>query len=144
MHSASTIFLSVGMQLEEVVISNEGESTMMKVISTKAVPVVAVMALLLAVAIHAQTAPSGEQKTLTGIVSDTMCGKTHMNKNVSAAECTRQCVKMGNGFALVVGDQVYALKGHSADLDKYAGQKVTLTGTVHGNSLAVDSVTLAQ
>lgn len=117
---------------------------MTKVISRKVVGAVAVIALLLAVAIHAQTAPSGEQTTLTGVVSDTMCGKTHMNKNASAAECTRRCVKMGNGFALVVGDQIYALKGHSADLDKYAGQTVTVTGTMKGTSIAVESVSPAK
>ena len=113
---------------------------MKKLISGKTVALVAAMALLSVIAIHAQTAPSSEQKTLTGVVSDTMCAKTHMSKDKTAAECVRQCIKMGDGFALVTEDAVYALKGHSADLDKYAGQKVTVTGIVKGNSLAVESV----
>jgi hypothetical protein len=32
-------------------------------------------------------------KTLTGTVSDSMCGAHHMEKDKSTAECTRECVK---------------------------------------------------
>ena len=46
-------------------------------------------------------------KSLTGTVSDAMCGKTHMMKGESAAQCTRECVKSGSDYALVVGDKVY-------------------------------------
>jgi len=117
---------------------------MTKMFFTKTVPAVATMALLLAIAIRAQTTPSGDQKTFTGVVSDTMCGKTHMVKGKSAAECVRQCIKMGDAFALIVGDAVYALRGHSADLDKYAGQMVTLSGTLRGNAVAVETVAPAK
>src|SRR5437016_11198307 len=41
-------------------------------------------------------------ETLTGIVSDSMCGAHHMAKDKSAAECTRECVKGGMKYALVV------------------------------------------
>ena len=112
--------------------------------AVKAVGISAVLALIASISIHAQTAPAGEQKTLTGMVSDTMCAKKHMAKGTPDADCVRMCVKNGNSFALIAGDQVYALKGHSADLDKLAGQKVTVTGTVTGQSLAVDSVAPAK
>ncbi len=39
-------------------------------------------------------------KSLTGTVSDAMCGKTHMMKGESAAQCTRECVKSGSDYAL--------------------------------------------
>lgn len=94
------------------------------------------------VSVFAQT--SGSQKTLTGVVSDAMCGKAHMMKDKSAAECTRACVKEGSKYALVVGDTVYTLGGHEADLDKYAGQKVTLTGSVNGQTVNVSSVAPAK
>ena len=113
---------------------------MKKLKVVKAVGLAAVLALVAGLAIHAQMAPAGEKKTLTGVVSDTMCAKKHMAKDKQDADCVRMCVKNGNGFALITGDQVYALKGHSADLDKYAAQKVTITGTVTGSSVAVDSV----
>lgn len=117
---------------------------MTKMFLRKAIPAVAAMAMFWAIVLHAQTTPSGEQTTLTGVVSDTMCGKAHMAKDKKPADCVRQCIKMGDGFALAAGDAVYALHGHSADLDKYAGQKVTLTGTLHGSSLAVESVAPAK
>lgn len=64
-------------------------------------------------------------QTFTGVVSDNMCGKQHMEKDKSAAQCTRECVKAGSDYALVVGDKVYTLKGNKADIDGYAGEKAT-------------------
>ena len=108
--------------------------------SGKSAVMVAALALVAAIGIHAQTAPAGGQQTLTGTISDTMCARKHMAKDKPDADCVRLCVKNGNGYALVTADAIYALKGHSADLDKLAGQKVTVTGTVTGKSVAVDSV----
>ena len=76
--------------------------------------------------------------TVTGTISDTMCAAHHMMKNTSAAECTRVCVKKipgtkNSGYALVVGNKIYTLKGNAAQLtqlNKYAGQNVTIQGKV--------------
>ena len=76
--------------------------------------------------------------TVTGTISDTMCAAHHMMKNTSAAECTRVCVKKiagtkNSGYALVVGNKLYTLKGNAAQLtqlNKYAGQNVTIQGKV--------------
>src|SRR5712664_1934389 len=68
-----------------------------------------------------QDQPSGSQKTLTGVVSDSMCGATHMAKDKSPAECTRMCVKDGQTYALIVGKNLYTLAGHEGELDKLAG-----------------------
>lgn len=106
--------------------------------SAKANLVLATTALLATVPILAQT--SGAPKTLTGVVSDAMCGQTHMMKDKSAAECLRYCVKQGNKYALVAGKHVYSLEGHEAELDKYAAQKVTVKGTLKGETIAVESV----
>ena len=80
-------------------------------------------------------------KTYTGTVSDAMCGAKHMGP---AAECTRACVSKGSKYALIVGDQVYALdtsdKAALAALDKQAGAKVTVTGTEKDNTITVSSV----
>lgn len=103
----------------------------------KAIPTLAVT-VLIPLAIVAQT--SGEQKTVTGIVSDAMCGATHMMKDKPATECLRYCVKQGTKFALVAGKNVYTLEGHEAELDKYAAQKVTVKGTLKGETLTVESV----
>jgi hypothetical protein len=88
--------------------------------------------------------PAGATKTLTGEVSDTMCGAKHMAKDKTAAECARECAKAGSDYALVVGGKVYSLKGDKTELGKFAGQRATVTGTLDGNNITVQSITAAQ
>jgi hypothetical protein len=87
--------------------------------------------------------------TFTGTVSDAMCGKTHgeMGANMSAADCTRACVKGGAAYALVTSDKVYTLKGDKAQLavlDKNAGAKVVIDGDTSGNTITIKTVKAAQ
>jgi hypothetical protein len=103
-----------------------------------AIFVVAVAAMAFGMA-HS-TRADGEAKKLTGVVSDISCGKTHGMKGMSDAECTRMCVKGGAAYALVVGERLIELRGDSEDLYKYAAQKVTVHGTMHGKDLLVESV----
>ena len=104
------------------------------------------LAFALTQPVTAQDAPGKQQsqaateKTLTGVISDSMCGATHMAKDNSAAECTRLCVQQGQKYALVVGEKVYTLQGHEGELDKLAGQKATVKGTLSGETLTVASV----
>lgn len=79
----------------------------------------------------------------TGVVSDQMCGAKHMMED-SAAKCARACAKMGSPYALVVGNKVYALKGHSPELEALAGQSVTVQGTLSGTTIDVASVAAAK
>lgn len=95
-------------------------------------------------AANRQESGSGTEKTLTGVVSDTMCRATHMSKTMTSAECTRACVKAGQKYALIVDKHAYTLKGHEADLDKYAGQKVMLKGALSGETVTVESVSPAK
>jgi hypothetical protein len=83
-------------------------------------------------------------ETLTGTVSDAMCGKKHMMKGESAAQCTRDCVKEGSDYALVVGDKVYTLKGDKAAIDKFAGANVVVRGKLSGSTVAMESIKAAQ
>jgi hypothetical protein len=82
--------------------------------------------------------------TFVGLVSDTTCGARHRLKDKSAEECTRTCVRQGAGFALVAGPKVYVLQGNSNDLGVLAGQKVKVTGSLAGNTIAVSSITPTQ
>jgi len=85
----------------------------------------------------------GKSQTLTGEVSDAMCGAKHAMPS-SAAECTRGCIKHGSKYALVVGDKVYTLETSDPAaldrLDKLAGAKATVTGDVDGTTVNVKSV----
>jgi hypothetical protein len=107
------------------------------IFSVKVIPVLAA-ALFARLVIFAQT--YGEQKTLTGIVSDAMCGAAHMMKDKPAAECLRYCVTQGTKYALVADKRVYTPEGHEAELDKYAAQKVTVKGMLKGETLTVESL----
>jgi len=79
-------------------------------------------------------------KSLTGTVSDAMCGKTHLMKGESAAQCTRECVKSGSDYALVVGDKVYTLKGNKTAIDKFAGANVIVKGKLTGSTVTMESI----
>ena len=87
---------------------------------------------------------SATLKTLTGIVSDSMCGAHHMAKDESPADCARMCVKQGMKYAMVVGGKVYTLEGHEAELDRLAGERATVKGEVTGETVAVQSVVPAK
>jgi len=78
---------------------------------------------------------------LTGIVSDSFCGSDHGISAPGDAECTRSCVELGAQYALVVGDKMYVLQGHQADLDRFAGATVRITGrAVSRDKVIVDQV----
>jgi hypothetical protein len=86
---------------------------------------------------------AGKSQTLTGEVSDAMCGAKHQMAG-KAADCTRACIQHGSKYALVVGDKVYTLEtSDKAALDKLndlAGAKAKVTGEVDGATIAVKLV----
>ena len=86
---------------------------------------------------------AGKNQTLSGEVSDSMCGAKHEMPG-KAADCTRACVKHGSNYALVVGDKVYTLQTSDQTtldtLDKLAGAKAKVTGEVDGTTVNVKSV----
>ena len=76
----------------------------------------------------------------SGTISDSNCGAKHVSEG-NPAECTRACVAKGASYALVSGQTVYVLKGgDTASLDKLAGEKVTISGSLDGNTIEVSSV----
>jgi hypothetical protein len=84
--------------------------------------------------------PWETKRILSGIVSDSICGKGHTINGHGDRECTRICVRMGANYALVASRGLLILKGHEAELDEYAGEKVIVTGAVNGNIVRVESV----
>lgn len=102
------------------------------------------LAVLLTFALGGTAAVFAQQQTLTGTISDSMCGATHMAKDKTPAECTRMCVKDGQKFALIAGKKAYTLEGHEVELDKLAGQKVTVKGSLKGETVTVESVAPAK
>jgi len=96
--------------------------------------------VLFAAAIGLAAAP----QTFTGVVTDAMCGKDHAMMGVKPdAKCVTECVKDGSKYALVVGDNVYELSDQKAP-EKFAAQKVKVTGTLNGKIIQVQSITAAK
>jgi len=86
----------------------------------------------------------GKTETLAGTISDTMCGAKFSSHGGDDKQCTIDCVKkMGGKYALVVGTKVYTLEGKEADVEKLAGAKAKVTGTVQGTTVKVTSVAAA-
>ncbi len=86
--------------------------------------------ILIAVGVNAQ----GKPGAFVGVVTDTMCGADHsMMGSTPAAKCTVDCVKSNPSrfkYALVSGKKVYTLSDQQTP-EKFAGQKVKVTGTLH-------------
>jgi len=115
----------------------------------KMVPVLILSAMtILSVAIAAGFAiiPPRPTVTLTGIVSDSVCGGDHGIRAPGDPECTRACVALGAQYALMVGKirvgkKMYLLHGHEADLDRFAGKEVRVMGRALGPyTIIVDEV----
>ena len=85
--------------------------------------------------------PGSGQQTFEGIVTDTHCAAKHSTSiNLSAGNCTIQCVRMGQRFSLVDGEASYILSGDLQALKPFAGQRVKISGTLRDNDLTFTSI----
>lgn len=105
----------------------------MKTITTK-------MAMTLVALLLATYPAIAAEQTITGVVSDSMCGRKHMLPGKTDAECTRECIKAKSKYALVTADKIYMLQAPPAQLDKLAGKQVQATGDIEGTNLKVSKI----
>jgi len=87
--------------------------------------------ILLAAAI-ATTIAAADQQTFTGVITDTMCGKSHgMVAGQPDDKCVAMCVKgTSSQYALYDGQSVLKLSDQKTP-SKYAAQRVKVTGTLN-------------
>jgi len=84
---------------------------------------------------------SASGEVFAGLITDDHCGARHdMGSGKSSAECARACVHNGAKYALVNGDKSYALEGNGEEISRRSGQRVTLTGSLEGNTIQVRSI----
>jgi len=104
---------------------------------------VVVASAILGAGLLATPSFAAKAETFTGEVGDSMCGAKH-EMGGSKADCTRDCIKQGSKYALVVGDKVYTLettdKATLDQLDKLAGLQAKVTGTADKDVIQVGSV----
>jgi hypothetical protein len=85
-------------------------------------------------------------ETITGKISDAMCGRSHdtmteHGKKMSDKQCTVACVEHGSAYVLVNGDNVLKIANQGFDgLKQFAGDTVKLTGDVKGDTITVTKI----
>lgn len=87
---------------------------------------------------------SEPSQTFVGLITDSYCGAKHKFADRSPAECTRLCVKNGAQYVLVDGEKVYTLEGDIVRLNRTAGERVTVVGSLHGNIIDFTSINVGQ
>ncbi|HJT69707.1 MAG TPA: hypothetical protein VJ731_05880 [Terriglobales bacterium] len=81
-----------------------------------------------------------ELTTLKGMITDSHCGARHMRRsNLSPSNCAAMCIRTGAHYLLVNGDHRYKLNGDANSLSKLLGTRASVTGTLQGDTIEVNS-----
>ena len=92
---------------------------------------------------------TASRQTFTGTITDSMCSQgdhSRMKMGSNDAECTIACVNAhGASYVLYTGKESYTLSDQKTP-EKFAGKKVTVTGTLDAKSktIQVDSIAAAK
>lgn len=104
-----------------------------------------ILSLVITVALTIAVLTAAGEQTFTGVVTDSMCANgdhSHMRMGSTDAECTIACVDAhGALYVLYDGKDVFTLSDQQTP-EKFAGQKVTVTGTLDSKTrtIQVDSI----
>jgi hypothetical protein len=79
------------------------------------------------------------EQTWVGDISDSHCGGKHP-AGQTAKECTEGCVKGGSSYVFVTGGKVYKLDDPSKLVASHAGESVSVTGELKGDTIKVAKV----
>jgi hypothetical protein len=91
---------------------------------------------------------SQSKQKFTGVITDSMCATadhSRMRMGPTDAECTIACVKAHDAsYVLYDGKEAYTLSDQSTP-EKFAGQKVTVTGSLDAKTktIRVESIAAA-
>ncbi len=85
-------------------------------------------------------AVSAAADEFTGWISDSKCGAK--GANAEHKDCAAKCVKGGAAPVLVIDNKVLKIDDASK-VEGHIGQKVTVTGSVDGDTIKVESVKAA-
>jgi hypothetical protein len=76
----------------------------------------------------------------SGVITDLHCGAKHTDFNKGASECSRMCVRNGSKYSIVDGDKKYRVAGNLSQFDELAGQRITASGHLEGDTIEVISI----
>jgi len=97
--------------------------------------------ILATAAIFLAVSSTAFAETWKGTVTDSMCNAKHVAGTKDDVACAEKCMKMGDKAVLVVGGKVYKIDNQDAVKD-HIGHKVNVTGTMTGDTIHVDKVTM--
>jgi hypothetical protein len=104
-----------------------------------------VKALISCLALLAALAAAQGKRSFTGVITDSMCSlgdHSRMRMGPTDAECTKACIKEHDAsYMLYDGKEAYTLSDQKTP-EKFAGQKVTVTGALDAKTktIKVDSI----
>lgn len=79
--------------------------------------------------------------SIKGVISDSHCGAKHASASDEDKQCVAHCLKGGQEAVLLSDGKVYKLDQTGQDKAKeFAGEKVTVTGSVSGENISVTSI----
>jgi len=108
-----------------------------------------VKSLILSLILIAAFPSAQAKRQFAGTITDSMCpdgDHSHMRMGPTDAECVLACIDIhGATFVLYDGKNTYMLSNQKMP-EKFAGQKVTVTGTLDAktNTIKVDSMAAAK
>ena len=80
----------------------------------------------------------------TGYISDASCGAKHMDGSKASIDCVTSCVKGGQAPVFVGMDKKIYKLSDASKVSALLGQKVTLTGTMKGDTVVVEKAVAAK
>jgi hypothetical protein len=97
----------------------------------------------------ARRVESSEQRTWTGVISDSMCKRHHESgaegQETTDPDCTRDCVKGGSKYVLMIDDNAHAIANQDHEqLAEHAGMRVVMRGTLQGDAIEVAAIEKAR
>jgi hypothetical protein len=84
--------------------------------------------------------------SMTGMISDSMCGASHAkmtssHKGMTDRDCALACVKAGAKYVFVSNGKVYNISNQNeAGLSKYAGENAKVTADFSGSTITISKI----
>jgi hypothetical protein len=92
------------------------------------------------VALLALFAMSAFGAEIKGTISDSKCGKAHLDASEKSQKCVAGCVKGGSAPVLVTEDGKILKISDAAKVADHLGHKVVVNGSVDGDTVTIASV----
>jgi hypothetical protein len=114
-------------------------------LDSRRTPAAAKLVLSFALVSALAAAPAWPQQAWTGVISDSMCVLHHESgaegQDTTDEDCTRDCVRGGSRYVLIVEKQVFAIANQDHEgLAAHAGRRVRVSGSRSGETITVERV----